>query len=117
MIGMDFGAFLTLLILGCIAAIVTHFIIQYRALGIVDGFFVKWIAAWIGAWLGGPVLGHWWFQIQNVYIIPALVGAFIGAFSVVALLKTNRKSTTPRVTMEAMEPVTPTIQDALRKIR
>jgi len=26
---------------------------------------------WIGAWLGGPVLGHWWFQIQKLYIIPA----------------------------------------------
>lgn len=93
MIGMHFGAFLTLLILGCIAAIIMHFAIRYRMLGSVDGFFAKWIAGWIGAWLGGPVLGHWWFQIQNIYVIPALVGAFVGAFSIVALTKSAGIST------------------------
>lgn len=87
MIGMRFGAFLTLLILGFIAAIVMHYIIRYRMLKRHDGFVAKWIAGWIGAWLGGPVLGHWWFQIQNIYIIPALVGAFVGAFSFAALFK------------------------------
>lgn len=112
MIGMQFGAFLTLLILGFIAAIVMHFLVRYRALGIVDGFFTKWIAGWIGAWLGEPVLGHWWFQIQNVYIIPALVGAFVGAFSVVALAKASRQSASRAVSIET---VTPTIQDTMRK--
>lgn len=87
MIGMNFGAFLTLLILGLIATIVMHFIIRYRMMDSVDGFFTKWIAGWVGAWLGSPVLGHWWFRIQNVYVIPALVGAFVGAFAVVVLLK------------------------------
>ncbi|HTX14498.1 MAG TPA: hypothetical protein VMD77_04320 [Candidatus Baltobacteraceae bacterium] len=87
MIGMNFGAFLTLLILGLIATIVMHFVIRYRMMDSTDGFFAKWIAAWIGGWLGGPVLGHWWFRIQNVYIIPALVGAFVGAFALVVLLK------------------------------
>ena len=47
----------------------------------------KWIAGWIGAWLGSPVFGHWWLRIQDTYLIPALVGAFIGAFSVVFLVK------------------------------
>ena len=87
MIGMRFGVFLTLLILGIIAAIVMHYIIRYRMLKGHDGFVTKWVAGWIGAWLGGPVLGHWWFQIQNIYIIPALVGAFVGAFSFAALFK------------------------------
>jgi uncharacterized membrane protein YeaQ/YmgE (transglycosylase-associated protein family) len=113
MIGMKFGAFLTLLILGCIAAIVMQFVIRYRVLGIVDGFFAKWIAGWIGAWLGGPVLGYWWFQIQNVYIIPALVGAFVGAFSLVALAKASGQSATPKL---AMQTVTPAIQDQVRKL-
>jgi uncharacterized membrane protein YeaQ/YmgE (transglycosylase-associated protein family) len=93
MIGMKFGAFLTLLILGLIGAIVMHLIIRYRMLKGVDGFFAKWIAGWIGAWLGSPVLGHWWFQIQNIYIIPALVGAFVGAFTCVVILKSSALST------------------------
>jgi uncharacterized membrane protein YeaQ/YmgE (transglycosylase-associated protein family) len=112
MIGMNFGAFLTLLILGFIAAIVMHFIVRYQVLGIVDGFFAKWIAGWIGAWLGGPVLGHWWLQIQNVWVIPALVGAFVGAFSVVAMAKASRESATREM---AMATVTSTVPDAVRK--
>jgi uncharacterized membrane protein YeaQ/YmgE (transglycosylase-associated protein family) len=94
MIGMNFAGFLTLLILGIIAAIVMHSLARYRVLEGVDGFVAKWIAGWIGAWLGSPVLGHWWFRISNVYVIPALIGAFIGAFSVVAILKANARSTT-----------------------
>jgi uncharacterized membrane protein YeaQ/YmgE (transglycosylase-associated protein family) len=113
MIGMTFGTFLTLLILGCIAAIVMHFIIRYQVLGIVDGFFAKWIAGWIGAWLGGPVLGHWWFQIQNVSIIPALLGAFVGAFSVVAMAKASKESAGKGMVMET---ATPTIQETMRKL-
>jgi uncharacterized membrane protein YeaQ/YmgE (transglycosylase-associated protein family) len=113
MIGMNFGAFLTLLILGFIAAIVMHFAVRYQVLGIVDGFFAKWIAGWIGAWLGGPVLGHWWFQIQNVWVIPALVGAFVGAFSFVAMAKAIRQSATKEM---AMATVTSTVPDAVRKV-
>jgi len=74
MIGMSFGSFLTLLILGFIAAIIMHAGFRYRMMAGFDGFLAKWVAGWIGAWLGTPVLGHWWLQIQNVYIIPALVG-------------------------------------------
>lgn len=81
MIAMNFVSFLTLLILGFIAAIVMHSSIRYQTSQGVDGFFAKWIAGWIGGWLGSPVLGHWWFAIQSVYVIPALVGAFVGVFS------------------------------------
>lgn len=113
MIGMHFGAFLTLLILGCIAAAIMHFAIRYRMLGSVDGFFAKWIAGWIGAWLGGPVLGHWWFQIQNIYVIPALVGAFVGAFSIVALTKSAGISTVREAKKAATaSPVTEPIRKA-----
>ena len=89
MIGMSFVSFITLLILGFIAAVVMHSAIRYRIMTGADGFVAKWIAGWIGAWLGTPVLGHWWFQIQNVYVIPALVGAFVGAFSLAFLAKTT----------------------------
>jgi uncharacterized membrane protein YeaQ/YmgE (transglycosylase-associated protein family) len=87
MIGMSFGPFVALLILGFIAAIIMHAAIRYRVVTGADGFVAKWIAGWIGAWLGSPVLGHWWFHIQNVYVIPALVGAFVGAFSIAFLAK------------------------------
>lgn len=92
MIGMHFGAFLTLLILGLIAAAVMQFAIRYRALGMVDGFFAKWIAGWIGAWLGSPVLGHWAFHIANIYVIPGIIGAFVGSFVFVAVAKSTGAS-------------------------
>lgn len=89
MIGMGFGSFLTILVLGLIAAAVLHYAARYRVLSGVDGFFWKWIAGWIGGWLGSPVLGHWGFRISNVYVIPAIIAAFTGAFLVTALLKAN----------------------------
>ena len=104
MIGMNFNSFLTLLILGLIAVIVVHSIIRYGMLKGVDGFLAKWIAGWLGAWLGSPVLGHWWFKIQNVYIIPALVGAFVGAFSLPYLVKANASGLAPRAMATSTAP-------------
>ncbi len=82
MIGMNFLPFLTLAVGGLVAAVVLHYGVRYRYVERVDGFFAKWIAGWIGAWLGSPVLGHWWkgVQVENVYLVPALLGAFAGAF-------------------------------------
>jgi uncharacterized membrane protein YeaQ/YmgE (transglycosylase-associated protein family) len=93
MIGMTFQAFVTCLILGIIAAIVMHSLVRYRMVGGGDGFVAKWIAGWLGAWLGSPVLGHWWVHVQNVYIIPALIGAFIGAFALAYLTKAQAVAT------------------------
>jgi len=72
MIGMSFTSFVILLVLGFIAALVLHELLRYRVLSGVDGFIRMWLAGWIGGWLGSPVLGHWSFQIKDVYIIPAL---------------------------------------------
>lgn len=86
-IGMSFLGFVTILIVGIIAALVLHFAVRYRFRRGFDGFMSKWIIGWIGAWLGSPVLGHWWFQIGGIWVIPALIGAFIGAFAVTAFWK------------------------------
>jgi uncharacterized membrane protein YeaQ/YmgE (transglycosylase-associated protein family) len=93
MIGISFFAFLVLLIAGLIAAAVLHYICRYRFLEGIDGFLGKWIAGWIGAWLGSPMLGHWFefVKIADIYLIPALLGAFAGAFALTASWKASTK--------------------------
>lgn len=105
MIGMSFASFIVLLILGFIAAIIMHSAIRYRMVAGGDGFVAKWIAGWIGGWLGTPVLGHWWFHIQNVYVIPALIGAFVGAFSVAFLSKATAVANASVIKAETTTPV------------
>jgi uncharacterized membrane protein YeaQ/YmgE (transglycosylase-associated protein family) len=98
MIGMDFSEFIVLLILSLIASIVVHYLIRYRYLEGFDGFLSKWVAGWLGAWIGQPVLGHWWFRVAGVWVIPALLGAFISAFAFAAMWKAQAKAMPPRTT-------------------
>lgn len=99
MIGMNFWAFLVLAVASLVAAAVVHYVIRYRFLEGLDGFLGKVITAWVGAWLGSPVIGHWFegVKIANVYLIPALLGAFAAAFAVVASAKALTKIFAPRV--------------------
>jgi uncharacterized membrane protein YeaQ/YmgE (transglycosylase-associated protein family) len=94
MMGMDFGSFLVLLVAGVVAAAVVHYVARYRFLEGFDGFVGKCLAGWVGAWLGSPVLGHWFEKVKfgNVYLIPALLGAFAGAFIVAATGKALAKA-------------------------
>jgi uncharacterized membrane protein YeaQ/YmgE (transglycosylase-associated protein family) len=93
MIGMDFWAFLVLLVAAVIAAVVLHYLICYRFLEGLDGFLGKLGAGWVGAWLGSPVLGHWFepVKLAGIYVIPALLGAFAGAFALTATWKARAK--------------------------
>lgn len=93
MIGISLFAFLVLLVAGLIAAVVLHYICRYRFLEGIDGFVAKWIAGWVGAWLGSPVLGHWFeaLKLANIYLIPALLGAFAAAFALTASFKASMK--------------------------
>lgn len=75
MIGMSFLSFLLLLAIGVIVAVVLHYGFRYRFLESLDAVFAKVAMGWLGAWLGSPVLGHWWFKFENVYIIPAILGS------------------------------------------
>jgi len=108
MIGMNFWAFLVLSVAGLIAATVIHYVAAYRFLEGIDGFLAKVIAGWVGAWLGSPLIGHWFerVKIANVYLIPALLGAFAGAFVVVATGKAMAKALAPTIISGAVSPGT-----------
>ena len=82
LIGMPFSPFLVLLIVSAFAAAVVHWGFRYRLFMGIDGFLGQWIVAWLGAWLGPAVLGHWFDSalLGDIYVIPALIGAFAGAF-------------------------------------
>jgi len=45
---------------------------------------------WIRAWLGSPVFGYWFkgLAYQNIYIIPAILGAIAANILVVDICKT-----------------------------
>jgi len=75
MIGMSFLSFLVLLGISVIVVGVFHYGLRYRFLEGIDAVYTKVVFAWIGAWLGSPVLGHWLYQIGNVYLVPAFLGA------------------------------------------
>ncbi len=93
MIGMGFAAFLTLFVIGFIAAVVIHNGLKYRFLGGIDGFLAGWILGWVGAWIASPVLGHWFagVAIGGQYIIPAFLGAFSVVFMATATCKAMAK--------------------------
>ena len=98
MIGMSFWAFLVLLVAALIAAVVLHYLICYRFIEGFEGFLGKVGSGWVGAWLGSPVLGHWFepVKLAGIYLIPALLGAFAGAFALTATWKARAKIGAPK---------------------
>jgi len=75
MLGMSFASFLVLLGISVIVAAVFHYGFRYRFLEGIDAAYAKVVFAWIGAWLGSPVLGYWSYKVENVYLVPAILGA------------------------------------------
>ena len=82
MLDMNFVEFLTLFVVSLIAALIVHYGFGYRYFKHADGFFWSWIVAWTFAWIATPVLGHWFMhlRIESIYLVPAILGGFIGAF-------------------------------------
>jgi len=95
---MNFASFLSLLIISLIVALVMHYAVRYRVLDGIDGLVAKWMTGWIGAWLGSPVLGHWFAgtKMGDIYIVPAFIGAFMGAFALAVMWKGAAKALQPR---------------------
>jgi uncharacterized membrane protein YeaQ/YmgE (transglycosylase-associated protein family) len=93
MVDMHFVSFVAISLLSLLAALVVHFGFHYRVLDGFDGFLWKWVIGWLGGWVGTPVLGMWFdgFKVGSVYIIPALIGAFAGAFVATAVWKAEGK--------------------------
>ena len=77
MLGMNFASFLTLLVVGAAVAVTFHWILRYRYWNGFDAFIGEVMLGWLGAWLGSPVLGHWLWNLNGVYIVPAILGAIV----------------------------------------
>jgi len=75
MLGMSLLSFVVLVLIGAVFAVVYHSVLGYRFLEGNDALFGKLIVGWFGAWLGSPVLGHWLWKVEAVYVIPAILGA------------------------------------------
>ena len=75
MLGMSFLSFLILTCVAAVIAVVYHYVIGNRFLEGNDALIGKLIVGWFGAWLGSPVFGHWMWKAENVYIVPAILGA------------------------------------------
>jgi uncharacterized membrane protein YeaQ/YmgE (transglycosylase-associated protein family) len=104
LIGMRFLSFLSLLILSAFAAAVLHWAVRYRFLQGAEGFFSGWIVGWICAWLGPAVFGHWFGSVMlwNIYVVPALVGAFAGAFLATAVCRAAASVWSPKASVESI---------------
>jgi uncharacterized membrane protein YeaQ/YmgE (transglycosylase-associated protein family) len=89
MIGMDFLSFLILLVISIVVSFVLHNLLKYYVTPGLSSFFGKIVIGWLGAWLGSPVFGHWFpgLAYQEVYIIPAILGAFAALVLAVDVLK------------------------------
>lgn len=102
MLGMSLLSFVVLTLIGAIVAVAYHHVIRYRFLEGNDAVFGKLIVGWIGAWLGSPVFGHWLWRIENVYVVPAILGAIATVHLTVLMGKALAKvaSMRPAVTEE-----------------
>lgn len=91
MLGMNLLSFLLLSLIGAAVAVVYHNVIRYRFLEGNDALFGKLLVGWFGAWIGSAVLGHWLWKVENVYIVPAILGAVAAVHLVVLTEKAVAK--------------------------
>jgi len=89
---MNFVSFLILLAISVVVSYVMHYGLKYYVVPGFASFLSKVIIGWIGAWLGSPVFGHWLFNYQEVYIIPAILGSLALLVFMVDLTKSLKAS-------------------------
>lgn len=102
MLGMSLLSFLVLTFIGAVVAVAYHYVIRYRFLESHDAVIGKLIVGWFGAWLASPVLGHWLWKVENVYIVPAILGAIAAIHMTVLIAKALAQlaSTRPAIAEE-----------------
>jgi len=107
MLGMGFVSFLTLLVISIVVGLVYHFALRYRFQDGLDALLGKFVVGWVGAWLGSPVLGHWLWKFENVYVIPAILGAIVAvhmnilAWKTLARVASERSAEEPKAKAQA----------------
>ena len=109
MLGMSLLSFLILTFIGAVVAATYHYVFRYRFLDGNDAVIGKLIIGWLGAWLGSPVFGHWLWKVENVYIVPALLGAIASIHLTILTAKALAKfaSMRPAVTEEEKDEIRP----------
>ncbi len=70
--------FLVLLVISAAVSAVLHYGLRFYVTPGYWSFISKVVVGYIGAALGTPLLGKWWegAAYGDVYIVPAIVGAF-----------------------------------------
>jgi len=109
MLGMSLLSFLILTFVAAVVAAAYHYVIRYRFLEGNDALVGKLVIGWLGAWLGSPVLGHWLWKVENVYIVPAILGAIATIHLTILTGKALAKiaSMRPAVAEEKKEEIRP----------
>jgi len=109
MLGMSLISFLVLSLIAAVIAVVYHNVFRYRFLEGNDALFGKLMVGWVGAWLGSPVLGHWLWKVEDVYVVPAILGAIAAIHLNVLLWKSRARvaAISPTVTTEARPEIRP----------
>ena len=76
----QFISFLILLVISVVVSGILHYGLNYtsRAVPTHWAFVTKVIVGYYGAWYGTALYGRWWdgLNYQDVYFIPAILGAF-----------------------------------------
>lgn len=86
---MDFMSFVILLVISAAVSWILHFGLEYYVTPGLWSFASKVVVGWFGAWLGTPVFGRWFpgINYNDVYFIPAVLGAFAILLVAVDLMK------------------------------
>ncbi|MBZ5599630.1 MAG: hypothetical protein LAN83_15070 [Acidobacteriia bacterium] len=98
MLGMSLLSFLVLTLISAVVAVVYHNVLRYRFLEGNDALVGKLIVGWFGAWLGSPILGYWLWKVDNVYVVPAILGAIVAIHLNVLAWKALAKLAMIRIT-------------------
>ncbi len=108
---LSFLSFLVLTLISAVVAVAYHDIFRYRFLEGTDARVGKVIVGWFGAWLGSPVFGNWFWKVENVYIVPAILGAVVAIHLSVLMWKALAKlaQLRPPVAGGAKEEIRPKI--------